>query len=95
MNFHCEIEHANSLQLVSEVGFMMEDEKLQLLIERFGELKTGQEELKKKLKTEINAGQEGLKSEISAMKNDIENSISAVKGEISAVKNTSRTASEL
>jgi hypothetical protein len=32
---------------VSEVGFMMEDEKLQLIIGLFRELKTGQEELKK------------------------------------------------
>jgi hypothetical protein len=30
---------------------MMEDKKLQLLIGLFGELKTGQEELKKELKT--------------------------------------------
>jgi hypothetical protein len=45
---------------VSEAGFMMEDENLQLLIELFGELKTGQEELK----TEINAGQEELKKEL-------------------------------
>jgi hypothetical protein len=43
---------------------MMENEKLQLLIELFGELKTGQEALK----TKINAGQEGLRSEISAVK---------------------------
>jgi hypothetical protein len=64
---------------------MMEDEKLQLLIGLFRELKTGQEELK----TDIN----GVKTDIRAvtagqeeLKNDIENCISAVKGEISAVK---------
>jgi gas vesicle protein len=54
---------------------MMEDEKLQLLIGLFGELKTGQEELKTELKTDI-----------SAVKNDIENSISTVKGNISALE---------
>jgi gas vesicle protein len=59
---------------------MMEDEKLQLLIGLFGELKT-----------EINAGQEELKKDLNdvktELKNDIENSISAVKDEVSAVKN--------
>jgi hypothetical protein len=32
--------------MVSEAGFMMEDEKLQLIIGLLGELKKGQEELK-------------------------------------------------
>jgi hypothetical protein len=42
---------------------MMEDEKLQLLIGLFRELKTGQEELKTELKTDINS----VKTDISAV----------------------------
>jgi hypothetical protein len=74
---------------MSESGFVMEDEKLQLLIGLFRELKTGQEELKTDISA-VTAGQEELKTELKTdisavtagqeeLKNDIENSISAVE----------------
>jgi hypothetical protein len=72
--------------MVSEVGFMMEDEKLQLIIGLFGELKKVQEELK----TEINDVKADINDVKKEIKNDMENSISAVKDEVSAVKNELR-----
>jgi hypothetical protein len=46
--------------MVSEVGFMMDNETLQVLIGHLRELKAGQEELK----AEMKAGQEELSTEI-------------------------------
>jgi hypothetical protein len=70
---------------------MMEDEKLQLLIGLFGELKVGQEELKTELKTDIN----GVKTDISAVTAGQEELKNDMKSEISAVKNDIETASAL
>jgi hypothetical protein len=75
LNFHPEIDSANTLQLVSEVGFMMEDETRQFLIGLFRELKT-----------KMNAGQEEMKADISASETNVKDDISAVKNYISAVK---------
>jgi hypothetical protein len=71
----------------------MEDEKLQLLIGLFGELKKDINDVKTELKTNINdvktdmravaIGQDDFKTEL---KNDIENSISDVKDNISALE---------
>jgi archaellum component FlaC len=63
---------------------MMEDEKLQLLIELFGELK------KSEMSSVKNNIENSISDNISAVKNDIENSISAVRDEVSAVKNELR-----
>jgi archaellum component FlaC len=79
---------------VSEVGFMMEDEKLQLIIGLFGELMKDINDVK----TDINNVKEELrndmKSKISAVRNDIENSISTVKGNVSALETKINTGQE-
>jgi hypothetical protein len=69
---------------LSESGFVMDNETLQLLIGHFEELKTDINGVKMELKTEINAvsaSQEELKndmkSEISAVKNELRQEISA------------------
>jgi outer membrane murein-binding lipoprotein Lpp len=59
---------------VSEAGFTMEDEKLQLLIGLFKELKTDINDVKTELKTDIsamNAGQEELRNDMKAVKGNI------------------------
>jgi hypothetical protein len=64
---------------VSESGFIIEDEKLQLLIGLYGELKKEIKDVKTNVKMDIKAvaiGQDDLKTEL---KNDIENNINAVK----------------
>jgi archaellum component FlaC len=77
----------HKVQLVSEAGFMMDNETLQVLIGHFVELKDKINAVKmdindvktdiSNVKTEL---KNDMKSEISAVRNDIENSISAVKG---------------
>jgi archaellum component FlaC len=81
--------------MVSEAGFMMDNETFQKLIGHFVELKDKidgvKEELKNDMKSEISAVKNDISAvtdEISAVKNDIENSIS---DNISAIKMTSRT----
>jgi hypothetical protein len=77
------------MTLVLEAGFIMEDEKLQLLIGLFGELKKDINDVKTELKTNIN----GVKMDIRAvaigqddLKTEPKNDISAVTDYISALE---------
>jgi gas vesicle protein len=86
---------------VSEVGYMMEEETLQLIIRHLNRLKTdiindvridintvydGQEELKNDIGNRISAVKNDIENSISAVKNDIQNSISNVWGNIRALE---------
>jgi hypothetical protein len=61
---------------------MMEDEKLQLLTELFGELKTGQEGLKNDMKSEMSAVMNGIENSISDNISALETKINAGQEEL-------------
>jgi sensor domain CHASE-containing protein len=56
---------------VSEVGFMMEDERLQLLIRLFSELKTDVNDLKTELKNDIKNCISAVRGNLSALETKI------------------------